>query len=192
LHLPRRAAILQLRRPRAGAAPNVLRPLFDIALARPGDYGAFITSAEWLDVNYGAVLHSLLNDGLHGLAIHILAPQLQPFADAITTGAITCFRMGDEPPQMRIRRITEIADLGDPADTAGRPVSRTTLRRARQRSACRPTLCGCWRRIGAVRPRRSRPTSLGARWRSWVGFWLVVTMASRAGRRYGVAGETWI
>ena len=61
-------------------------------LARAGDYGVFITSAEWLDVNYGSVLRALLNDGLHGLAIHILEPQLRPFADAITTGAITCFR----------------------------------------------------------------------------------------------------
>ena len=35
-------------------------------LARTGDYGAFVTSAEWLDVNYGEVLRRLLTNGLGG------------------------------------------------------------------------------------------------------------------------------
>ena len=34
-------------------------------LAKHGDFGAFITSAEWLDVNYGAVLRRLLVNGMH-------------------------------------------------------------------------------------------------------------------------------
>jgi adenine-specific DNA-methyltransferase len=33
-------------------------------LARPGDFGTFITAAEWLDVNYGSVLRKMLADGL--------------------------------------------------------------------------------------------------------------------------------
>src|SRR5262249_20594797 len=35
-------------------------------LGREGDLGAFITSAEWLDVNYGSALRTLLLDGLGG------------------------------------------------------------------------------------------------------------------------------
>lgn len=101
-------------------------------LAQPGDYGAFITSAEWLDVNYGSVLRSLLSDGLGGLAIHILAPQLQPFADAITTGAITCFRVGGPPSQLRIRKITDLADLNGLTNSARDAVPWPTLRRARK------------------------------------------------------------
>ena len=31
---------------------------------RSGDYGAFITSAEWMDVNYGSLVRELLLDGL--------------------------------------------------------------------------------------------------------------------------------
>src|SRR5262249_9237814 len=46
-------------------------------LARPGDYGAFITAAEWLDVNYGSALRRLLADsslpdGLGGTAVHVI------------------------------------------------------------------------------------------------------------------------
>jgi hypothetical protein len=104
-------------------------------LARLGDYGAFITSAEWLDVNYGSVLRSLLSDGLGGLAIHILAPQVQPFADAITTGAITCFRVGGPPSQLRIRKITDLADLNGLTNSARDAVPWPTLRRARKWSA---------------------------------------------------------
>ena len=104
-------------------------------LAQPGDYGAFITSAEWLDVNYGSVLRSLLCDGLGGLAIHILAPELQPFAGAITTGAITCFKVGDPPAQLRIRKITDLADLNGLTDSAQDAVPWATLRRARKWSA---------------------------------------------------------
>jgi len=81
-------------------------------LARPGDYGAFITSAEWLDVNYGAVLRNLLGNGLGGVAVHVLAPQVQPFADAITTGAITCFRVGSRESHLKVRRVQRLADLG--------------------------------------------------------------------------------
>ncbi len=101
-------------------------------LARPGDYGAFITSAEWLDVNYGSVLRSLLSNGLGGTAIHILAPELQPFADAITTGAITCFKVGDSAAQLRVRRLTTLSDLNGLTDTARDGVPWSTLQRARK------------------------------------------------------------
>ncbi|HLL30040.1 MAG TPA: methyltransferase, partial [Allosphingosinicella sp.] len=38
-------------------------------LARSGDYGAFVTSAEWLDVNYGSVIREMLGDGLGGASL---------------------------------------------------------------------------------------------------------------------------
>ena len=60
-------------------------------LCRDGDYGAFITSSEWLaDVNYGAVMRKLLVNGLGGEALHVIAPATMPFAETATTGATTC------------------------------------------------------------------------------------------------------
>ena len=77
-------------------------------LAKPGDVGVFITSAEWLDVNYGATLRQLLADGLGGVALHVLDPAVMPFADAITTGAITCFRVGRRPDALCVRAVESL------------------------------------------------------------------------------------
>ena len=90
-------------------------------LARAGDYGAFVTSAEWLDVNYGAVLRKLFTNGLGGALLHVIAPRVMPFTDAATTGAIACFRIGSEEGRLRLRSVTSLADLGDLR--AGQPVS---------------------------------------------------------------------
>lgn len=79
---------------------------------RPGDYGAFITSAEWLDVNYGSLVRELLLDGLGGESLHVLDPKAAPFADATTTGAITCFKLGEKPESITVRRVEEVGDLG--------------------------------------------------------------------------------
>ena len=92
---------------------------------RRGDFGAFITSSEWLDVNYGALVRRLLLDELGGQSLHVLAPEAQPFSDATTTGAITCFRIGDTVPAMKVRRIESVSDLGRLAK--GRSVSRQRL-----------------------------------------------------------------
>ncbi|WP_202567686.1 methyltransferase [Agreia sp. COWG] len=80
--------------------------------ARPGDYGAFITSSEWMDVNYGSVLRELLLDSLGGTEIHVIDPTAETFADATTTGAITCFEVGIEQPSMRLRRVESVSTLG--------------------------------------------------------------------------------
>ena len=74
-------------------------------LGKLGDFGAFITSAEWLDVNYGSTLRELLADGLGGCALHVLDPNAMPFTDAMTTGAITCFRVGHRPESLRVRSL---------------------------------------------------------------------------------------
>ncbi len=80
-------------------------------LARPGDYGAFITSAEWLDVNYGAVLRHMLADGLGGTALNVFSPDSMPFGKTATTGVITCFRVGNRPQQMIVRTVKSIKHL---------------------------------------------------------------------------------
>jgi adenine-specific DNA-methyltransferase len=80
-------------------------------LVQPGDYGAFITAAEWLDVNYGSALRHMLADGLGGTAVHIIDPKAQPFADALTTGAITCFRVGSRPTEITMRSVGSLNDL---------------------------------------------------------------------------------
>lgn len=92
---------------------------------RPGDYGAFITSAEWLDVNYGSLVRELLLDGLGGESLHVLDPSASPFADATTTGAITCFTLGTKPESIHVRRVEEVGALGRLAE--GRPVARQRL-----------------------------------------------------------------
>lgn len=96
--------------------------------ARKGDYGTFITSAEWLDVNYGSLLRGLLLDGLGGSSIQILEPTSAPFEDAATTAAITCFEVGSRPIGMVVRCVPSIDALGDLA--AGTSVSRERLARA--------------------------------------------------------------
>ncbi len=95
---------------------------------RPGDYGTFITSAEWLDVNYGSLVRQLLLDGLGGESLHVLDPTAAPFADATTTGAITCFRLGEKPASIKVRKVQEVSALGRLDE--GRSVSRRQLTEA--------------------------------------------------------------
>lgn len=94
-------------------------------LGRPGDFGTFITGSEWMDVNYGSLVRQLLLDGLGGESIHVLDPTIAPFADAQTTGAITCFKVGTGPTAMKLRRVDKVSELG--ALAKGRKVSRQRL-----------------------------------------------------------------
>jgi hypothetical protein len=80
-------------------------------LARKGDTGIFITSAEWLDVNYGSALRQLLAGKLGGSALHILDPACMPFAGTATTGAITCFHPGQRPASISVKSVTTLAEL---------------------------------------------------------------------------------
>ena len=81
------------------------------ALARSGDFGAFITAAEWLDVNYGGLVRRMLADGLGGSAIDMIDPKARPFADTQTTGVITCFAVGNRPDALAMRSVAALADL---------------------------------------------------------------------------------
>jgi SAM-dependent methyltransferase len=81
-------------------------------LAKPGDFGAFITSAEWLDVNYGSLLRELLADGLGGSNLHVFAAKSLPFAAAVT-GAITCFKVGAQPQSLLVQEVETLEQLGE-------------------------------------------------------------------------------
>lgn len=80
-------------------------------LAKAGDVGAFITSAEWMDVNYGSALRKLLLDELGGISLHVLEPTIQAFPGTATTAAITCFRVGETVKPVRVRSVGELARL---------------------------------------------------------------------------------
>ena len=79
-------------------------------LAKEGDYGTFITSAEWLDVNYGDLVRRLVTHELGGLSVHAIAASAMPFSDATTTGAILCFRLGNVG-SIRLGRIAGVSEL---------------------------------------------------------------------------------
>lgn len=98
------------------------------AIGRPGDFGAFITSAEWIDVNYGSVLREMLADGLGGASLHVISPSAKPFADALTTGAITCFRFGGRGEDLLIRAVEGLDELDDLK--GGAPVPWANLQKA--------------------------------------------------------------
>ena len=80
--------------------------------ARPGDVGAFVTSSEWLDVNYGHLPRMLFANQLGGVSIHLVDPRATPFADTATTAAITCFEIGEVAASIRVERVPSAADLG--------------------------------------------------------------------------------
>jgi hypothetical protein len=95
------------------------------ALGRRGDYGAFVTAAEWLDVNYGALLRALVVGPLGGQGIHVIAPTARVFSDAEATAAVTCFEIGSRPRAIRLRSVESVAKLG--ALRAGREIPRERL-----------------------------------------------------------------
>lgn len=101
-----------------------------LELAQPGDYGAYITAAEWLDVNYGSVLRHALANGLGGLALHLLSPTAEPFPDALTSAAITCWEAGHQGSSVAVRLI-ETPDRLDGLRSR-RSVAWSTLSKARR------------------------------------------------------------
>lgn len=105
--------------------------LATLAHAKPGDRGAYVTAAEWLDVNYGKLVRDLLLGALGGTSLHVIEPAAQPFADAATTAAITCFEIGAKPSSLRVRRVQSLAGLGG-LDAGGRLVRRERLEAARR------------------------------------------------------------
>jgi adenine-specific DNA-methyltransferase len=93
--------------------------------AQPKDFGAFITASEWLDVNYGALVRSLVLGELGGKSITVIDPTAQPFPDAATTAAITTFEIGSKPTSVYFQRIDKLDQLGELGK--GRKVHRDRL-----------------------------------------------------------------
>jgi methylase of polypeptide subunit release factors len=95
-------------------------------LGRPGDIGCFVTSAEWLDVNYGAIVRSLLLSRLGALSLHVVEPKAEPFEGTQTTAVITAFKIGSREDTIRLQDVESLEQLKDLA-TSGRPVARELL-----------------------------------------------------------------
>jgi adenine-specific DNA-methyltransferase len=81
--------------------------------AKPGDFGVFITAAEWLDVNYGRILRELFLKELGGQSLTVIEPTAQPFEDAATTAAVSTFVVGSLTPKIRVSRVRESRALRD-------------------------------------------------------------------------------
>ena len=81
--------------------------------ANIGDCGAFVTAAEWLDVNYGSSLRRCFLARLGGLGLIVVEPTAAVFPGAATTAAITLFRVGSRPATLRLRRIRKLERLDD-------------------------------------------------------------------------------
>lgn len=103
--------------------------LATIEQAKPDDFGAFVTAAEWLDVNYGRVLRDMFMGPLGGRAIALVEPTARPFPDAATTATITCFDFGSRPSSILLRRVECLDDLGALED-GGRLIRRERLESA--------------------------------------------------------------
>ena len=95
-------------------------------LAQRADVGTFVTSAEWLDVNYGSALRRLFLDGLGGTALHVLEPSVQAFPGTATTAAIACFRVGASTRRVNVRSVPALS--GVEGLTQGREVTREELK----------------------------------------------------------------
>jgi hypothetical protein len=80
-------------------------------VARDGDFGCFITAAEWLDVGYGATLRSLLADGLGGTELHVVEPTAEAFPGTMTTAAITTFTVGRRRKTLTVHRVADPSGL---------------------------------------------------------------------------------
>jgi adenine-specific DNA-methyltransferase len=111
--------------PRKLAGLHVHFALATARWAKPGDYGAFVTSAEWLDVNYGSLLRGLFLGPLGGQSLHAIAATARVFPDADATAVIGCFELGTQPDSIRIQLASNVSELG--SLDGGRPVARSRL-----------------------------------------------------------------
>lgn len=86
--------------------------LATVLKAIKGDFGIFVTSAEWLDVNYGKLVRELFLAHLGGMGITVLEPTSRTFEDAASTAAITQFTIGSRVNKIRMKRAPHIAQQG--------------------------------------------------------------------------------
>ncbi len=81
---------------------------------KPGDRGAFITSSEWLDVNYGSLVRELFLGYLGGDSITVIEPTAEPFPETATTATVTSFAIGTKPEHIKVARVEEVAAVKNP------------------------------------------------------------------------------
>ena len=108
-----------------------LHAYFFVATAqrmREGDYGTFVTAAEWLDVNYGRIVRDLFSGVLGGQSLTLVEPTARVFPDAATTAAISCFHSTPVRSAIHLRRVSELTELKSLA--GGKPVRRERLEAA--------------------------------------------------------------
>lgn len=109
-----------------------LHAYFYLATARiatSGDVGCYVTSAEWLDVNYGSVVRNLLTDTLGGRDIHVIEPTATPFEGTATTAAIVQFVVGDSGAGIGFRAVPTLEHLA-PLTSSPNPVAHGRLTEA--------------------------------------------------------------
>jgi hypothetical protein len=85
--------------------------LATVLQARAGDFGSFITAAEWLDVNYGRLVRELFLKGLGGQSLTVIEPTARPFSDAASTAVISTFEIGSQRRSVRVRRVDDVDDI---------------------------------------------------------------------------------
>lgn len=95
--------------------------------AQAGDYGAFVTSAEWLDTGYGKLIRDMFVGNLGGHGLFIVEPAANPFPDAASTAVVTTFEVGSKPPSVAMKRVASLGDLSVSMTTGARRVSREKL-----------------------------------------------------------------
>lgn len=96
--------------------------------AKKDDVGIFITSSEWLDVNYGSIIRDLFLGHLGGSTLHVIEPTALPFPGTAATGVITGFTVGSKPKSIVLQRVESTDDLG--ALDAGHLIRRERLETA--------------------------------------------------------------
>ena len=109
--------------------------------AQAGDFGALITAAEWIDVNYGALVRELFLGKLGGERIVVIEPTATAFPDTATTAAITAFQVASRPKSVRLRRVKQLKDLDNL--NGGRFVRRERLETERRWSRLTYNARGC-------------------------------------------------
>lgn len=109
-----------------------LHAYFYLATARmagQGDVGCYVTSAEWLDVNYGSIVRNLLTDTLGGREIHVIEPTATPFEGTATTAAVVQFRVGAAAAGIGFRAVPDLEGL-TPLSESENPVAYARLAEA--------------------------------------------------------------
>jgi len=96
--------------------------------AKDNDVGIFITSAEWLDVNYGSIVRDLFLGKLGGTSLYVIEPTAFPFPGTAATGVITGFMVGTKPKSILLHRVESMDKLG--ALESGKPTRRERLENA--------------------------------------------------------------